>query len=98
LNHVSLVATLSALGALRYTPAGVQVVELELEHVSTQVEAGSERQVQCTVKAIAMGEPAKWLHTATLGERYRVLGFLAAKGKTSRQLILHISEIHIQPD
>jgi len=93
LNRVELVGSLIERLALRYTPAGVPVTECRIRHESEQIEAGSPRRVECEIPAIGLGDPAKWLQAATPGAEIRVAGFLAAKSRNSKQLVLHIERI-----
>jgi primosomal replication protein N len=62
-------------------------------HQSEQLEAGHPRRVECEIRAIALGETAKWLEAATPGIEVRVTGFLAARSRESKQLRLHILTI-----
>ncbi|MBI2306156.1 MAG: primosomal replication protein N [Rhodocyclales bacterium] len=93
MNRIELTGHLIERLALRYTPAGVPVTECRIRHESEQVEAGSPRRVECEVPAIGLGDPAKWLQAATTGSEVRVTGFLAAKSRNSKQLVLHIEHI-----
>ncbi|HZO01123.1 MAG TPA: primosomal replication protein N [Burkholderiales bacterium] len=81
------------LGALRYTPAGVAAVEFRLGHESEQDEAGGRRAIQAEVSAIAFETQAKLLTGRPLGSPVRVEGFLGAKSKRSKKLILHVTNI-----
>ncbi len=54
-NHLVLVARIAALSALRYTPAGLPALDLELVHESQQVDADVPRTVRLTIKAVAFG-------------------------------------------
>ena len=81
------------MGALRYTPAGLAAVEFKLGHESQQCEAGGTRSIQAEVSAIAFETPAKLIATAKLGTDLNVTGFLAAKSKRSRKLVLHVTNI-----
>ena len=81
------------LGALRYTPAGVAAVEFRLGHESEQDEAGGKRTIQAEVSAIAFETQAKLLSGRPLGSPVRVQGFLGAKGKRSKRLVLHVTSI-----
>ena len=81
------------LGALRYTPAGVAAVEFRLGHESEQSEAGSLRTIQAEVSAIAFETQAKLLAGRPLGSPVRVEGFLGAKSKRSKRLVLHVTNI-----
>ncbi len=93
LNHVELTGCLIERRALRYTPAGVPVTECRIRHESEQVEAGSPRTVECEIPAKGLGETAKWLQAVTAGAQVKVTGFLAAKSRYSKQLVLHIEHI-----
>ncbi len=91
-NRVELTGVISALDVLRYTPAGIPIVELSLTHESQQIEAGKTRSLICEVLAVAAGPVAQRLIKAQLGARIKVTGFLANKGKSKVQLVLHINE------
>ncbi len=81
------------LGALRYTPAGIPVVNFRLSHASEQLEAGSMRQVECEVAAMAFEREARLVAAAKPGMQMKVSGFLAAKSRDSKQLVLHATHI-----
>ena len=81
------------LGALRYTPAGVAAVEFKLAHQSEQDEAGGRRSIQAEVSAIAFETQAKLLAGRPLGSAVRVQGFLGARSKRSKKLVLHVTDI-----
>ena len=88
-NLLHLSAHITALQALRYTPAGVPVLELELSHQSTQSEAGQARLTQLKIRAIAFGMVAEQLGKFALGQELCLSGFLAA-GRSGKGLIFHI--------
>lgn len=77
---------------LRYTPAGVPVVEMQLEHVSEVVEAGRPRRVEMTLAALAMGDLARMLAGTPMGTNLRIEGFLAPTRKGSSRLRLHLQQ------
>jgi len=81
------------LGVLRYTPAGVPAVEFRLAHESEQPEAGGRRKVQAELGAIAFDTQARLMAEAKLNARVSLQGFLAAKSKRSKRLILHVTNI-----
>ncbi|MBW7900263.1 MAG: primosomal replication protein N [Rhodocyclaceae bacterium] len=93
MNRVELAGRLIERLALRYTPAGVPVTECLIQHESELVEAGVPRRVECEVPAVGLGDPAKWLQAAAPGSEVRVTGFLAAKSRNSKRLVLHIEHI-----
>ena len=78
---------------MRYTPAGVAAVEFKLGHESEQDEAGGKRTIQAEVSAVAFETQAKLLAGRPLGSSVRVEGFLGAKSKRSRRLVLHVTNI-----
>jgi primosomal replication protein N len=81
---------------LRFTPAGVPVVECLIGHRSEQVEAGSPRRVECEIPAVALGDAARWIQGVSPGMPLRLTGFLAARGKNSRQPRLHVTTIEFE--
>ncbi|HKU46046.1 MAG TPA: primosomal replication protein N [Burkholderiales bacterium] len=93
LNRVELSGRLAELGALRYTPAGVAAVEFKLGHESEQDEAGGRRSIQAEVSAIAFDTQARLLSGLKLDTNMKVQGFLAAKSKRSKRLVLHVTNI-----
>ena len=93
MNQVALSGRLLELGALRYTPAGVAALEFKLAHESEQAEASARRTVQAEVSAIAFEAQAKLLAGRPLQSSLRVQGFLAARSKRSKKLLLHVTNI-----
>jgi primosomal replication protein N len=81
---------------LRFTPAGVPVMECVIGHRSEQVEAGSPRCVECEIPAIALGDSARWIQEAAAGMPIRLTGFLAARSKNSKQPRLHVTKIEFE--
>jgi primosomal replication protein N len=71
----------------------VAAVEFKLGHQSEQDEAGVRRSIQAEVSAIAFETHARLIAGATLGMNLKVQGFLAAKSKRSKRLILHVTNI-----
>ena len=68
-------------------------MEFKLAHESEQDEAGGRRAVQAEVSAIAFETQAKLLGGRPLGSSMRVQGFLGAKSKRSKRLVLHVTNI-----
>jgi primosomal replication protein N len=81
------------LSALRYTPTGVAAVEFRLGHESEQDEAGGKRTIQAEVSAIAFETQAKLLAGRPLGSPVKIHGFLGAKSKRSKKLVVHVTNI-----
>ena len=91
-NEVELTGELTAIESLRYTPAGVALVNFRLLHRSQQIEAGVKRQVECEMNGIAMAEVAKAMSGMQIGQTVRVVGFLNRKNRMSAQQILHATK------
>ncbi|WP_311221672.1 MULTISPECIES: primosomal replication protein N [unclassified Acidovorax] len=91
-NRVALTACIGEVQALRYTPAGLQALDLRLEHESQQDEAGVRREVRAAVKAVAFGALAERLARQALGSRWKFQGFLATP-RNGKGLVFHIQDI-----
>jgi len=93
-NQLLLLARLAQCAPLRYTPAGLAVQDMLLEHASQQFEAGHLRHVTLTLKAVAFGEQAQQLSRLALGTRLRCAGFLAAAYR-GKGVVFHLQ--HFEP-
>lgn len=92
MNQVSLTATAQEIKTLRYTPAGLPVVEMSLDHVSEVLEAGQMRRVEMNLPAVALGDVALLLADTPLGATLQIQGFLAPTRKGSNRVVLHIQQ------
>ena len=81
---------------LRYTPAGVPIVEFDLVHASSQTAGGFARDVRCEVSAQFAGEAAKSLAGKLAGATVTVKGFLAARSLRNPRLVLHVQSIEFE--
>ena len=95
MNHFILTAALIAKEALRYTPAGIPVIECLLEHSGEVQEAAQVRQVRMSLEAIAIGSVHQQLDQMALGGVARFEGFLAHKTLRSQRLVFHITHIEL---
>ena len=95
MNHFILTAALIAKEALRYTPAGIPVIECLLEHSGEVQEADQPRQVRMSLEAIAIGSVHQQLDRIALGKVVRFEGFLAHKTLRSQRLVFHITHIEL---
>ena len=95
-NRVWITGVLAEHQPLRYTPAGIPVIELVIQHQSEQVEAGVSRKIECEVRAVALGSVAEKLSRVGAETELTAAGFLAAKSLKHRQyLVLHIEEFEL---
>ena len=76
---------------VRYSPAGVPVLECLLDHRSTQQEADLPRLVEFEIRALALGDIVTRLAGVAPGTELAVEGFLAPSRKGSKTLLLHIT-------
>ena len=88
-NRLTLTATLSAKDALRYSPAGIPILNCRLVHQSEQIEAGLKRSVTCEIPAVAVGEVAGRLEAKQPETEWQFTGFLATRRR------YEIAELHI---
>ena len=91
-NEVALSGELTVIEPLRYTPAGIPLINFRLLHRSQQAEAGVKRQVECEVNGVAMGEVAVGLSRLKPGQAARVKGFLNRRNRMSAQLVFHATD------
>jgi len=90
-NQLVLTASIAELAAPRYTPAGLPALDLRLEHESLLQEAGQDRQVKASVKAVAFGALAERLAKQAVGSSWRFKGFVATP-RNGKTLVFHILE------
>ena len=69
------------------------MLEFRLAHESEQDEAGGRRRVNAEMSAVAFEAQARLLATARLGSTVKLEGFMSAKSKRSKKLVLHVSKI-----
>jgi primosomal replication protein N len=91
MNKLVLQAEVVQVEPLRYTPAGIPLLNIVLHHVSEQVEAGMKRKVECELNAVALGGIA--LKGLIVGSHIQASGFLAKRSLKSTQLVMHINHI-----
>lgn len=89
-NRLVLTATVEREDVLRYTPAGLPVLEVWLKHHSRQSEAGFDRDVACDIQAIVVGELGRRLAGQLAGQQVEVAGFLCQRSLRNPRLVLHI--------
>lgn len=92
-NEVVIDGRLLKRSELRYTPAGVPVVDLLLGHSSNQIEAGGRREARCEIEAVAIGDMALELNAMKINRPLQIRGFLAQRSVSNRNLVLHIKAV-----
>ncbi|MFA6040561.1 MAG: primosomal replication protein N [Methylophilus sp.] len=93
MNKLVLSGTVTAIEALRHTPAGLPLLSFVLHHVSENIEAGLKRKVECEVNAVIMGDLTKT--QIQIGSQIKAAGFLAKRSAKSTQLVMHIQKIEL---
>lgn len=92
-NRYEVQGVISELSPLRYTPAGVPVLEFLLSHESEVTEANQPRRIAFMLTVVAMGDLAQMTGTMSLGCKVRLQGFLAPVRKDSQKYRLHAQHI-----
>jgi primosomal replication protein N len=91
LNQVEIQATLAQAKALRYTPAGIPALDVQLEHQGEAVEVGQIKTVKVSLNAVTFGLNAEQLQKVSIGAMLRVKGFLDS-ARNGKSVVLHITE------
>ena len=90
-NQLLLMASVVALDALRYTPAGLPALNVKLEHESSLMEAGQARTVKAAIKAVAFGTVAERLAKQAIGSVWSFKGFLATP-LNGKHVVYHLQD------
>lgn len=98
MNQFEVVASITEKSVLRYTPAGIPIATGILTHNSQQVQAGSQRQVEFEISAIAAGDISKRFLDVELGTSLLFTGFIARKNRNSKSLVFHVTDFQINKD
>ncbi|MCC6532556.1 MAG: primosomal replication protein N [Burkholderiales bacterium] len=96
INEIALSGVAHDLLDLRFTPAGIPVIEFSLRHRSVQAEAGHSRQVELDLPAIAFGALARRLAEDAPKTPIMARGFLARRSLRSTRVVLHARDIEYQ--
>ncbi|CAH0444650.1 primosomal replication protein N [Ralstonia syzygii] len=95
INRLQLVATLAGREVMRYTPAGVPIVNCLLSYSGQAMEAQAARQVEFSIEALGAGKMASVLDRIAPGTLVECVGFLARKHRSSKALVFHISGCNV---
>ena len=92
-NRLVLTATVEREEDLRYTPAGIPVVEMWVRHQSRQTAGGFERDVACEIQAVLIGEDARRIAGKLAGNTVKLTGFLSQRSLRNPRLVLNIEYV-----
>ena len=92
-NRLALTATVDREDALRYTPAGLPVLEMWLKHQSRQTAQGFDRDVACEIQAVLIGEEARKFSGKLAGNTVNLTGFLSQRSLRNPRLVLNIEYV-----
>ncbi|MET0267573.1 MAG: primosomal replication protein N [Duganella sp.] len=98
MNQLQFTALIAERDALRYTPAGMPIINAVLQHRSQQMEAGIARLSEFEISAVAAGEISGRFSEAPLGGVYQFSGFLNKKTRNSKSLVFHIIDFSAVTD
>ncbi|MEO8081838.1 MAG: primosomal replication protein N [Caldimonas sp.] len=94
-NRCALSACIVERSALRFTPAGLPVVDFSLRHESELEQEGVPRKVMFDLRARAIGPLTQTLLAAELGIEHGFEGFLGAQ-RNGRGIVFHIHSIELK--
>ncbi|MGE5320837.1 MAG: primosomal replication protein N [Hyphomicrobiaceae bacterium] len=93
MNRLVISGALIQVDPLRYSPAGVPIVEAVIHHRSSQAVAAQARQVECELTVQASGVLAGQLAQLATGTQVKLEGALNRRSVNSRQLVLILNRI-----
>ena len=95
-NCVLLGGVITQVSETRYSPAGIPITRLVLDHRSAQHEAGLPREARCQLPVLLCGQTFQpLLQTLIPGHSVRVRGFLARANhrRGEARVVLHATAI-----
>lgn len=92
MNQVDLTGCVLEAQPIRYTPAGVAMLDMLVAHRSEVEQAGHTRVVEMEIRAAASGDIALLMADVALGEHLSLRGFLAPSRKGSSRLVFHVQQ------
>lgn len=93
MNRFELSASLIAIEPLKYTPAGLPLIRLQLDHKSELNDAGFMRKLNMHIRATAIGDIAIEIARYKPQAQLHMLGFMAPIKQGSDYLVFHIQEL-----
>ncbi|MHB8353847.1 MAG: primosomal replication protein N [Burkholderiales bacterium] len=94
-NELVLSGVIATRDLLRYTPAGIPLLNFVLQHESEQQEAGQTFKAQLDIAVSVLGEVAVQLDRHEPGTRIMLKGFLAKKSRNSRQFVMRAEQFKL---
>ena len=91
MNDYSLFGEIIHLETVRFTPAGIPVLNLRIRNESEQNEAGLKRIINVDIESVVIGELVNY--DLRVGNKFSFFGFLDKKSKKSSHLVFHITQI-----
>ncbi|AFZ83680.1 primosomal replication protein N priB [Candidatus Kinetoplastibacterium blastocrithidii TCC012E] len=95
MNNLEIDVTIIENKGLRYTRAGIPVLEMLLENYSKVIESGLERKIRFQILSVAMGKITDNLIDMPMDYKFRAKGFIASAYRGSALLKFHLQEIII---
>ena len=83
---------------IRYTPAGLPVLQMELDHRSEQMEVGIPVKIEFAMKVKVVGEIAQEIARLPVGTEIAVKGFLARASRRSDATVLHVNSYKLMKE
>ena len=93
MNEFSLSGEITNIKPLRYSPAGIPILEFSFKHESQQNESKYKKKVFLEVNCVVVGELSQLKLQS--GDRRICKGFLEKKSQKSNQIVFHITAIKI---
>ena len=94
-NELVLSGVIATRDLLRYTPAGLPLLNFVLQHESEQQEAGQTFRTQLDIAVSVLGEAAVQMDRLGPGTRIMMKGFLARKSRNSRQFVMRAEQFKL---
>lgn len=92
MNQLTLTASVIGRQALRYTPAGLPVLDLTLHHESEVVQEGQPRRVSVELRGRAVGSVVPAVERLDIGASRDFSGFIGAQ-RNGRGVVFHLLEV-----
>ncbi len=93
MNLVQLHGRIAQISDVRYSPFGLPLIDLLIEHESQLEEAGVQRKIQLRLKALAVGAQAEKILQLDLQTNLYFAGFLASS-QQSKSVLFNIQSFH----